>query len=286
MSVNRYRILASSLLTAPTGSTMVVPFSLDFFPVDNSELVQTEFVEKETKNAINPIIDYEKSRFIPYNQNTFQEISEVKIKLWNSPGSPMMYSDLGITDNDIKFRRNRFLNTFLRLSFYDSDQVTNSNFLFDIEYFSQIGNDQKDLTGCAPADLSCLTPNPNYGNPLPASSMVVSYLSSNPITLPNKLAEGYYLYWLNKDVINGPKDIYMRATMNNAVDGKVTQFYAVIDVTPPIYNSALFQKLNVKYTIFKDNTNNIFKYYIDNTSRSINISPSIITINLYKLIVQ
>lgn len=286
MFVNRYRLLARSLVTAPTGSTMVIPFALNFFPVDNSELVQSEFVDKETEKAINPIIDYEKSKFTPYNQNTLQEISEVKIKLWNSPGSPMTYSDLGISDNDIKFRKNRFTNTFLRLSFYDSDQVTNSNFLFDVDYFTQIGSDQKDLTGCSPADFNCLTPNQNYGNPLVASSMPVSYLSSNPITLPEKLAEGYYLYWLNKDVINSPKDIYMRSTMNNAVDGKITQFYAVLDVTPPIYDTNLFKKLNVKYTIFKDNNDKNFKYYIDNTSRSINISPTSITINLYKLIVQ
>lgn len=286
MFVNRYRLLASSLVTAPTGSTMVIPFALNFFPVDNSELVQSEFVDKETENAINPIVDYEKSKFTPYDQNTLQEIIEVKIKLWNGVGSPMTYSDLGVTDNDIKFRRNRFTNSFLRLSFYDSDQVTNSNFLFDVDYFTQIGNDQKDLTGCPPADFNCLSPNQNYGNPLPASSMPVSYLSSNPIISPEKSAEGYYLYWLIKDIVNGSKDIYMRSTMNNAVDGKITQFYAVLDVTPPIYDSNLFNKLNVKYTIFKDNNDNIFKYYIDNTSRSININPTSITINLYKLVVQ
>jgi hypothetical protein len=286
MFVNRYKILASSLLTAPTGSTMVLPFSLDFIPIDNSELVQTEFVDKETKNSINPIISYEKSKFTPYDQNTGQEIKEIKIKLWNEPGLPMTYSDLGVTNEDVKFRRNRFLNSFLRLSFYDSDQVTNTNFLFDIIYFTQIGSDQKDLTGCSNADPNCISPNPNYGNPLDVSSLPVSYLLSNPIILPNKMAEGYYLYWLNKDVENNPKNIYMRASMNNAVNGRIVQLYSVSDSVLPIYDPSLFEKLNVKYTIFKDNNDGVFKYNVDNTLRSININPNLMTINLYKLRVQ
>lgn len=269
MSVNRYKILASSLQTAPSGSTMVLPFSLNFFPVDNSELVQTNFVEVETKKAINPIVDYEKSRFEPYN-GSYIQIDEIKIKLWNAPGSPTYYSDLGITDSDIKFNRNRFLNTFLRLSFYDSDQITNSKFLFDNTYFTQIGPDQR-VNGT--------------GDTQTASNMPVSYLISDPIIYPNKFAEGFYLYWLTKDVINGPKNIYMRATMNNAVDGKTTQYYAVVNTPPPIYNDVLFQKLNVKYTITND-TNNIFRYNVDDTSRTINISNTTMTINLFKLIVQ
>lgn len=286
MFVNRYKILAKSLVTAPTGSTMVLPFSLNFFPVDNSELIQKDFVEAETIKSINPIVDYEKSKFIPYNINLNQQINNVKIKLWNSPGSPMMYSDLGITDSDINFNKNRFLNSFLRLSFYDTDQVTNGNFLFSTTYFTQIGDDQKDLSGCSPADPNCVNPNQNYGKNLSASNMPVSYISNNPMTVPKKFSEGYYLYWLSDYISNGPKDIYMRATMNNAVDGKIIQFYAVMDITPPIYDTTLFQKLNVKYTIFKDNNDNIFKYYVDDTLRSINIGTTSMTINLYKLIVQ
>jgi hypothetical protein len=64
-----------------TGSTMTIPFGMDFFPIDNSELVQKEFVEKETQKAINPIIDYEKSKFAPYNQFTSGNTNEIKIKL-------------------------------------------------------------------------------------------------------------------------------------------------------------------------------------------------------------
>lgn len=284
MFVERYKILTGSLPEG-TGSTMTIPFGMDFFPIDNSELVQKEFVEKETQKAINPIIDYEKSKFIPFNQFTSGNTNEIKIKLWDSSGSPLFYSDLGITNNDIKFRKKRFLNTSLRLSFYDSDQPTKSQFLFSTIYYTQIGDDQKDLTGCSIADPNCTSPNPNYSQPLASSSMPVSYLSSDPILLPNKIAEGFHIFWLNKDVKNSPKNIYCRATLNNAVDGVTTQYYAYLDITPPIYDVNLFQKLNIKYSIFKDNMGG-YKYTIDNTNRSININPLSTTINLYKLKVQ
>ena len=284
MFVERYKILAGTLPDG-TGSTMTIPFGMDFFPIDNSELVQKEFVEKETQKAINPIIDYEKSKFIPYNQFTSGNTSEIKIKLWNGSGSPLFYSDLGITNNDIKFRKKRFLNTFLRLSFYDSDQPTNSNFLFSTTYYTQLGNDQKDLIGCSPTTPNCLSPNPNYGQPLTNTAMPVSYVSSDPISLPSKIAEGFYIFWLNKDVKSGPKNIYCRATLNNAVDGVTTQYYAYLDLTPPIYDVNLFQKLNIKYTIFKDSLDE-YKYTIDDTNRSISINPTSTTINLYKLKVQ
>jgi len=265
---------------------MVVPFSLDFFPVDNSELIQTNFVDMETEKAINPIIDYEKSRFLPFVSGGTQ-ISEIKYKLFNGPGSPLYYSDLGITDDDVKFRRNRYLNTFLKLSFYDSDEVTNSNFLFSIDHFSQLGDDQVDLTGCPPASSSCTGPiNVNYGKPKVVTSMPVSYLSSDPISLPKKMAEGYYIYWLLKDVINKPKDIYVRATLNNAVTGKITQFYGVLDLYPLEYDSSMFKKRNIKCKIFKDPVDGIFKYNIDDTDRSISINQLLTTINLYKLIVK
>jgi hypothetical protein len=286
MFVNRYKILAKDLSTAPTGSTMVLPFSLDFIPVDNSDLVQKEFVEKETKKSINPIVNYEKSRFTPYNQYSQQVIKEIKIKLWKDPTTPLTYSDLGMTNSDVSFRRNRFLNTFLRLSFYDSEEVTKSNFLFSVTYFTQLGDDQKDITGCSPADPLCPTPNYNYGKPLDVSSMPVSYLLSNPIILPKKMAEGYYLYWLNKYIEDGPKNIYMKASLNNAVDGKTINYFSISTLTPPQLNPQFFNNLNVKYTIFKDQTDGIFKYNIDNVDREIFIDSNLTTINLYKLVVQ
>lgn len=283
MFVNRYRILAGTIPDG-SGTTMMVPFSLDYYPVDNAELIEEEFVNKETEKAINPIIDYEKSKFIPYIGNTTQQINEIKLKLWDTPTAPLVYSDLGITNEDVTFRRNRYLNTFLRLSFYDSDEVTNSNFLFSTTYFTQLGDDQRDITGCSASDPNCVSPNPNYNNPLDVTLMPVSFLSSDPISLPKKIGEGYYVYWFNKNVLNKSQNIYVRATLNNAVNGVITQYYAHLDLTPQPYDSTFFEKLNIKYTIFRG-VDGKFKYNIDDTNRSIIINP-LTTINLYKLQVQ
>ena len=111
MIVDKRKILLGSL---GTGTTIDIALSSDFFPVDNSELVQDKFVNDEIEKVINPIIDYKKIIFKPARINSvtgeWDIIDKFKINLnFYTPqsidsGSPQhrgvgaqpgVYSDLG-----------------------------------------------------------------------------------------------------------------------------------------------------------------------------------------------
>jgi hypothetical protein len=274
MFVNRHKIKVGSL-PGGTGSTMMIPFSMDFFPVDNSELVQKEFVEKETKNAINPLVNYEKVKFIPSfsgttNQILNPQIDTIKINLFKTNGTPLYYGDIGMTNEDVKFRRNRFLETFLRLSFYDSTSPTTQNLLFFNTYFTNIGTEQR---------------NPITKQPLDVSSMPITYTITNPLKNDSIVSENYYIVWRVKDVIENFKNLYTSITFNNAVNGKTTQYVAIPMTTPISISSPNFNdNLYVRYLLNKENDS--FKYFVDNSNRSILINNNQIIINLYPLLVE
>ena len=63
MTVNRTKILIKD--DNISGNTINIPIRMDFTPIDNSELVETKFVEDEIEKAINPIVDYKKIIFKP-----------------------------------------------------------------------------------------------------------------------------------------------------------------------------------------------------------------------------
>ncbi len=271
MSVNRYKILTGTLPKV-SGSTMVIPFNMDFIPVDNSELVETEFVEKETKKAINPIIDYEKGKFYPSFNDSVNKpnIPQIKINLFKSNNTPLYYSDLGITNDDVKFNRNRLLNTFLRFTFYNTNIPTTQKPIFYSTYYTQIGEEQRNSVTKQPLDVTM---------------MPVSYLICDPILYPNNVNESFYIYWRKKDVIDTVKNFYTRVSLNNATNGKTLSYYALNQSPPSISSPNFYENLHINYSLIKDNDGQ-YKYLIDKTNRTISITPTLITINLYPLNVQ
>ena len=65
MSVNRYNIRINK--DQVTETTINIPINLVSIPVDQSELIESKFVEKELEKAVNEIIDYENVRlFLGY----------------------------------------------------------------------------------------------------------------------------------------------------------------------------------------------------------------------------
>jgi len=72
MFVNRVKINTTTLLSGTTASTISIPFSMDYQLVDQAELIQRDFVKIETEAAINPILDYDRARFLPLDLNNKQ----------------------------------------------------------------------------------------------------------------------------------------------------------------------------------------------------------------------
>lgn len=263
-----------------------IPIGHDFSPMDNSEIAENQFLNDAIDEAINPIDDYEKVKFYPFNG-----INEIIIKLHNSGNTPLFYGDtvptstfnLGYSNDDIKFLRNRFKNSFIKLNFYDSPNPSDKRLAFQQIIYNQLNEDQRDVNN----------------NLLPVSTMPITYRIVDPITKILGNSEGYYLYWLKNPSTPYPKRFYMTATYNNASDGIITPLIAYdstdILTNPTIYNPNIPINLlnsynSINYLLSSINNNNVYAITSLDTAlptstnyRTINITGNILTITLYPI---
>jgi len=271
MNVNKYKIPLRDINVS--GTSVNIPISLSFTPVDNSELIETKFIEDEVIKSINPIVDYKKVRFLPADNN-WDLIRKLKINLnffinyyenvppfgydyseyanINPPGygyGAGYYSDVGASFDDLFCRTRRVMNSFLRFNFFDSNISSENNFLFFNDIFTQIGVDQKN----------------QFNFVLPAEESPINYYLGDSLLEPEMIHEGFYLYWFQDLVDNAPNkelEIYMTATYNNAINGQTVGLYTAqsdptnlpeaIDINGP-------NGLNYLKVILK-NDNGIYKY--------------------------
>jgi len=280
MIVDKRKILLGSL---GTGTTIDIALSSDFFPVDNSELVQDKFVNDEIEKVINPIIDYKKIIFKPARINSvtgdWDLIDKFKINLnFYTPdsidsGSPQhrgigaqsgVYSDLGFKFDDVFCRTSRFINSFTRLSFFDNPYSGKNQLLSSVNIFTQVGTDQKN----------------QYGFPEPIDLSKISFTVGDPVLQPEEIHEGFQMYWFQDLVDNSPNqeyEMYMTIQFNNAANGK-------------IYNLAPYKVINPDEILISDldgtdgifylkvilkNDNGIYKYMFtpNNTQSDISLTP-------------
>jgi hypothetical protein len=235
--------------------------------VDNSELIERDFVDIEVDKAINPILDYDKARFIPLDlsgNHVHNLFYRVNVLSGSTIINPTTYHDIGFNDEDIKFRRTNFTATYLYLSFYDSDIALSQNLIMDMYVYTMITD----------ADLYPLGSSVGVGGqPKPATQIPVRFTLSSPLTDPRGFAEGYHLYDYKSGYVNGvPKNLYMRGTLVNAKTGKSINLMT----EPTAYAiDTLVNKLYTKYELKRDATG--FYYTISNTY-STNVSYSATTL--------
>lgn len=280
MSANNYKIRLGST----DFDAIKIPLSLDFNSTDQAEVVNREFIEIETEKAINPIVDYERVRFSPKltNGNSVRDLTFNLNFLNNSGNYPSLtyYSDIGFSDDDLKFQKNKFKNSFLRLSFYDSDIPTSQNIVSIITIFSRIT-----VNDIVPFTNALGGPQTGAGLPKNANQIVVKYLLNNPITTPQGFAEGYYVYHFKSDVtLEEGHELFMRAEFNNAATGKTTKFITTNEL---LDINSVIKKLHVKYLLTRDATG--FYYTIDPTydnASNITESGSGVKVNLYEIRVE
>lgn len=248
MFVNRYQINLSTLATGTTATTINIPVNIDFQLVDQAELIQRVFVDVEVEKAINPILDYEKVRFLPLElsgAHMDRIIYEVDLS------GATNYGAIGFTDDDIRFEKNSFKETFLNLSFFDTDNPLNQRLITNITLFSEIK--QSDLWGIGSAGMP--------GQPKPASQIPLTFIVENPILFPMGVSEGYHIYDYKDELNIGDfKYLYMRASFKNAKTGSATNLMAVNTGTT-IDN--LVHLLYTRYKLIRNTTG--YYYEIDNT---------------------
>jgi len=274
MFVNNYKINLSTLASGTTATTINIPINMEFQIVDQSDLIERVFVKTEVEKAINPIIDYEKVRFTP-TDSSLNIINSITYNL-NLNGL-VTYGAIGFTDDDIKFNKGNFKETFLELSFYDTDNPMTQKLVSYITLFSTLTN-----TDLLPINSSMA------GQPKPATQIGLSFTVSNPKLNPMGNAQGYYIYDYKDEVNIGEfKYLYMKASFKNAKTGK--NLNLMVESTPSSIDQ-LIHKLYTRYKLIR--TTNSFYYQIDNTyhgngtsgSNNVAYSTNNITINLYQIL--
>ena len=275
---NKYNIKISAL-SGVTDTYFNIPINLTPRTTDQAELVDRKFLDVEVEKAINPIQDYEKVRFTPIyfpdptDISTHRAIDKIiyNVKFLNTTGfptTPTMYSDIGVNNDDIRFGKNRFEDSFLNLSFYDSNRATNQRLLSFINIFPRITTTEIQLTG------------PQAGLPKPANQIPVRFMLSDPIENPEGFAEGFYIYNFKDEVTASlPKELYMRATFNNAANGSITN---MMTESVPYFIDDLVHKLYTRYVLYRDDTG--YFYVLDETySNNITRIGNSITIDIYEI---
>jgi hypothetical protein len=284
MSVNRFKIRFDSYTTF-TGGTINIPVNMGYQLVDQDELVKDKFVKAEVIKNTNPIIDYEKVRFTPSmingNSITITDNITYKLNFLNSAGQfnpDTYYSDLGFINPDIKFRKKTFTDSFLFLSFYDTDNPLTQKLLLFMTVYPKIDYSNYSVTS-----------QPPWGTITPVNNLKVHFNLGNNILNRNLNSQGFFIYHYYDEVeINLPKVLYMRASFNNAKNGKTTTFMSTSNYNLTIDNlirttegTSNINNVFTKYILIKNNTG--YYYEIDTTySSNVTINNNDYIVNLYE----
>jgi hypothetical protein len=247
MFANKIKISVSSLIDA-TATTINIPLTMEYQNIDQSELVNRVFVDVETEKAINPIIDYEKTRFIPLNNNG-KILNKVIYNLDLNGATTYGDASVGFTDVDIKFKKEVFKQTFLNLEFYDTSNPLTQNLVSVVTLFSKLND----------SDLNSSSASGLLGQPKPANEIKLTFKLENELYYPRGYTEGFYLYNYKDEVkLNDSKYLYMKATFKNAKIGISTNLM-VKNSAQPI--DSLVNELYTRYKLVR-NTNG-FYYVVD-----------------------
>jgi hypothetical protein len=249
MFANKIKINIGTVFSGSSGNNIMLPLTTSFQPVDQSELIDRVFVEVETEKAINPIIDYEKTRYTPIDSNNLPIEKIVYVLDFSGQTT---YGQIGYSDDDIKYNKSNFTNSYLNLNFYDSDNPLIQNLVGNVTLFTQIKSSDLYQSGST---------NVSIGNVLPASQIPVMFVLENPTVNRRGFGEGFHLYGYKDELnINESKYLYMRASYNNAKSGSSTNL--MVKTTPqPI--DLLVHELYTRYILTR--TNDGFYYKIDDT---------------------
>lgn len=296
MLVNKIRI-NKRLLETNNGKEITLPLDLTTQNVDQHDIIQEKFINVEVDKSINPITDFEQVRLKPTKDlisplsNIIRTINySIHILDENKNYTDASYGDVGFKEDDIKFRKNSFNNSFLRLNFYDSDDVNTQRLMSYIVIYP-IVNKKFFSSSNTPRDAFFKTNGNNgWGNINPVKNINLEFTVGDSLIDKSLDGEGFFIYHY-KDEINDktPKELFMSASFNNAKTGKILRLIStdtkpkVDKLNTPTNNTALKNNLYTKYLLKKDNTG--FYYSIDaNYSTNVKINSDSYEVKLYQIV--
>lgn len=268
-------------------SYLSIPLSISFSPeVQQYEQIENNF-DLTSSDIINPIIDYEKINLSPVKTGLTESLDGLDFKLhfcntgetsgWDT-GSTLLTS-IGFVEDDIANRRNRLVKTFLRLTFYDSNDLKTQNLLFYSTIFVDIDSIYSKY----------------ISNGATMSGITCEFIVENPkLSKKIKSFEGFNVYLFKDDIIKSEtKTIYMRVDFNNALNGRSTLFTAgKPNISSGFTISQLYENLFFEVNCDFDETTNKYVYsfpkiqtsnyndsYIDDND---NLIKKVLNIDLYQ----
>jgi len=247
--------------TASTQTYISVPINLDF---DRQDTDLTNFIEETAQSVINQPVDNEKVKFTPTFISTqssstytppinFVDKIIYSLNLFNVNnvyGNKL--SDIKFEDSDVAYRKQNLTNSFLRISFYDTELTVNQ------------GSPQTLIT------LYFKVIDPTQ----PSNLINISFESI-------KQKEGYCVYYYKNDLL--PSTLYAHFDFMNAKFGYITKLCTNDCITNPLTISNFTPTLHMKYNLIRSSTNG-YTYQLDSSySNNFSYSNNILTINLYEL---
>lgn len=195
-------------------------------------------------------------RFIPANY------SSIEYRLNNALGGQLYYSDLNLTFDDVRFNRNRYKNSFLRVDIYDSPEPYNQRLVARQQFFNRTDVSQRDING----------------NLLPITSMPVNFTIYSPTAFFDRRNENFYLF-LRENVYS---QLYFYFYYANAVNGQIIPLNASAIV---LNQQNVLQNNYVVCNINNGNAANTFSFQTANKTISLNPTFDKITINLKQTVI-
>lgn len=306
-----------------------IPISTTIHDGLNNENIAKNYFEERKNELIVGTTDYEKMCFTPFYKNgkTMTPVQQMKFNLflrdrsgnedWNTSdingwnqykmddngnfklndiitdGDVLGY--LGFTDEDVYYRKKKIEKSFLRLSFYN----TNDPFSQMLLYYSTIFLDSGELYTKYIANVN--NPNKDINTPLVRqtgfneNNLTLSFNVSDRYNR-YKSSEGFYLYLFPDGVKNGEsRKIYMKAEFNHAGNGKTIPLIFPHTTTPLTFKSnkfptslltedgdlsELYRQMYIPLTVEYNESLGEYIYYFDITTYDSETQE--ITVGLYE----
>ena len=250
MFVNKYTLNVNSFSAGTASQYIVVPIDAQYQIVDNSELINRVFVATEVENSINKILDYDRVRYMPLT-STNETVSTITYDLSLLSANNQYttsYGGAGYQYEDVKFRKNSFTKSFLRLSFYDSDDPMIQNLVAYTTLYSRLRS-----IDLLPGQTGSIA-----GLPQPINNIPINFTVENPLINKRGFSEGFHLYYYRDNLeIGQQKSLYMKASFNNAKNGKSVNLMVK---GSPQYVQDLVHELYTKLIIIRTSVGYYYKF--------------------------
>lgn len=295
MHVNKYRIKLSDLRNGDN-IELTLPISNENQNYGQHELVETKFVNIEVEKAINPITDFEQVRLKPVDNldsplnNLIRSVTySINTRDENNKIINTTYADVGFIDTDIKFRKNAFLKSFLRLNFYNSDNVATQKLVsyaiifpsIDSKFYLNSDNPRNAFfSGSAQKQWGMMTP---------VNQINLEFSVGDSMLDRTLIGEGYYLYYYKDELfLDSNTELFMTATFNNAKTGKTTRLITsdkdlgIDEIFTSTNGTIKKNNVHTKYLLKKDLTGYYYKIDTDYSS-NVKIIGNNYEVNLYQI---